>query len=371
PPTPQPIHDTTPGWAFTAQIIPAGGMATAGPFGINLRDAPRRDAKNIGFVPGNASMIVTGQPQGEYTPVRVNDDDLQEPFSPATIVNATTVPDVVDPEPTPLGSARIGLHASADPDIRDAEIAEFKQMRPGLIKVLSFHNPAGIRKLAQQHPDASWIVRTFLDFGGRHISPQQFFNDTISDTERTLGVLQGREVVIELHNEPNLVPEGMSSTWKDGLAFKDWWLELLGLYRQRLPGRRFIYPGLSPGASVRNLKMDHVEFIEASRDAIKAADGLGVHIYWSHVYAMETALGVLDDYITRFREVPIWVTEASNNKPQTPAFRKGMQYIEFWSELQKRPSVQGVTYFVASASNPDFASEVWTGRGIGEVVGRR
>lgn len=368
---PTPIHDTTPGWAFSSQITVTGGMAISGTFGINLRDAPRRNATNIGFVPARASMIVTGTAQGEYTPVRVSDDILQRPFTPSVVMRTTTVPEVVDPEPAVLGQAQIGLHAAADPDISDAEVAEFAAMRPGIIKVLSFHNPNGIRKLVQQHSDASWIVRTFLDFGGRNISPQQFFNDTISDTERTLGLLQGKQVVIELHNEPNLTAEGMVSTWKDGAAFKDWWLQLLDLYRKRLPNHHFIYPGLSPGASVRGIKMDHVEFVEASRDAVKAADGLGVHIYWSNVYPMATALNVLDDYINRFRGVPIWVTEASNNKVGTAVHRKGMQYLEFWKELQKRPMVQGVTYFVASASNSAFQEEIWVGRGLGKIVGRR
>ncbi len=376
PPAPAPIHDTTPGWAFTAQISVAGGMAVAGQFGINLRDAPRRNAANLGFVPANASMIVTGAAQGEYTPVRVDDEVLQKPFTPDPVISPTspqhsTTPPEHQPEPAVLGQAKLGLHASADPFISDAEIEEFKVARPGMIKLLSFHNPESVAKLAANHPNASWIVRAFLDFGGRNISPQQFFNDTISDTKRTLGFLHGRDVVIELHNEPNLVPEGMGSTWEDGAAFAQWWLQVLDLFRKELPGMRFIYPGLSPGASVRNLKMDHVEFLEASRDAVKAADGLGVHIYWSNVYPMETALGVLDDYISRFREEPIWVTEASNNKAGTSAARKGMEYITFWSELLKRSTVQGVTYFVASASNPQFAEEVWVGRGIAPVVGRR
>lgn len=376
PPPPMPIHDTTPGWAFTAQITVAGGMAMAGPYGLNLRAAPRRTAVNIGFVPGNASMIVTGAAQGEYTPVRVDDDVLQKPFDAPPVISPTSPnhdanPPAHQPEPAVLGQARLGLHASADPFISDAEIEAIKEMRPGIIKLLSFHNPESVARLAANHPNVSWIVRAFLDFGGRNISPQQFFHDTISDTKRTLSFLQGRDVVIELHNEPNLVPEGMASTWKDGAEFAQWWLRLLDLYRKELPGMRFLYPGLSPGASVRNLKMDHVEFLEASRDAVKAADGLGVHIYWSHVYAMETALGVLDDFISRFREEPIWVTEASNNKAGTSPARKGMEYITFWSELLKRSTVQGVTYFVATASNPEFAEEVWVGRGIAPVVGRR
>jgi hypothetical protein len=48
-----------------------------------------------------------------------------------------------------------------------------------------------------------------------------------------------------------------------------------------------------------------------------------------------------------------------------------LEYLRFWQELQKRPTVQGVTFFVASASNPDFKEEIWVGRGIGRVVGSR
>jgi hypothetical protein len=372
PPPEKPIHDTTPGWAFTTAVEISGNQAQANQYGINLRDAPRRDAKNIGFVPGGAGMIVTGPPQGEYTPVRVDDTILQPPFdTSAPVTDTTAVPVAPNPEPQPIGNAHLGLHASADPGISPAEIETFKTMRPGMIKVLSFHDPDGIRQLAQNHPDAHWVVRAFLDFGNRNISPQQFFDFTISDTHRTLNLLPRERTVIELHNEPNLVMEGLGSSWQDGASFSRWWLQLLALFRRELPGMRFIYPGLSPGHDVSNIKQDHIRFIEASREAVEAADGLGIHIYWSNVYPMETALGVLDDYIARFRYKPIWVTEASNNKAGTPTWRKGEQYLRFWNELQTRPTVQGVTYFVASASNPEFGEEVWVGRGIAEVVGRR
>ena len=378
PPPPQPISDTTPGWAFTAAVTVSGGMAIAGQYGINLRAAPRRDAEKVGFVPGNASMIVTGSPQGEYTPVRVDDNILQDTVTgPVAVIDTLTPPDgAFDPEPPVLGDARLGLHASADPGISQAEIEEFADMRPGMIKVLSFHEPTAVQKLSQAHPDARWIVRAFLEFrtanGVRNISPGQFLNDTVNDVRRTLEMIgPGRDVVIELHNEPNLVPEGLTGAWNDGASFAEWWLEVLRLYRQALPGRKFIYPGLSPGSAVSGIKQDHIQFVEASRAAVEAADGLGIHTYWSNVYPMQQALNVLDDYISRFRYKPIWITEASNNKAGTPVYMKAQQYLDFWREIQKRPTVQGVTYFVASASNPAFKEEVWVGRDIGKRVGRR
>ena len=86
---------------------------------------------------------------------------------------------------------------------------------------------------------------------------------------------------------------------------------------------------------------------------------------------MQRALEVLEDYISRFRYKPIWVTEASNNKGGTAVTQKAGQYLQFWHALQKRPIVQGVTYFVASASNPAYAEEVWVGRNLGKLVGAR
>ena len=86
---------------------------------------------------------------------------------------------------------------------------------------------------------------------------------------------------------------------------------------------------------------------------------------------MNRALDMVDDTISRFRFKPIWITEASNNKGGVTAVQKAHQYLQFWQELQKRPVVQGVTYFVASALDQAYAEEVWVGRGIGRIVGLR
>jgi hypothetical protein len=236
---------------------------------------------------------------------------------------------------------------------------------------LSFHSERDIVRLASNHPGASWIVRAFLDFGNRNISPKQFYEYTFNDVNRALKKLQGKSVVVELHNEPNLTAEGLLASWKNGAEFSQWWLELLRLYRLAFPGIKFIYPGLSPGPSIANNKVDHIQFVESCRKSVEAADGLGVHLYWSNVYPMSRSLEVLDDYLNRFRGKAIWITEASNNKAGTTPAQKARQYLDFWHALQKRPMVKGVTFFVASASNPAFAEEIWVGRGIGKLIGKR
>ncbi len=36
-------------------------------------------------------------------------------------------------------------------------------------------------------------------------------------------------------------------------------------------------------------------------------------VYWSDVYPLKSALNAIDDYISRFRLHPLWITEASRN----------------------------------------------------------
>ncbi len=359
---PAPVPATVPGWAYTNGLLISGSRAKVARYGSNLRSKPTRDSRLLGFIPAESEIRVTGPPQGEYSPVRVRDDLLEPP---------DTDDDRQDPDAPAMGRARIGLHASADPDIGEAEHAEFAHLRPGIIKVLSFHSADDIGKLAVAHPEAQFIVRAFLSMEGRKISPGKFVADTVADVRRALAQLRKHEVVVELHNEPNVFAEGLGSSWSDGAAFNVWYQELLKRYRKTLPGVRFIYPGLSPGGKVTGVKLDHVQFLEASRAAVEASDGLGIHIYWSQFQPMVQALETLDDFISRFRAHPIWITEASRNLGPNISSKLAQEYLKFWRELQARPVVQGVTYFVASASNPDFAHEVWVGKGIAKQIGRR
>jgi hypothetical protein len=361
-PLPKPHQDTTPGWSFTNGLTVTGNSATVARYGSNLREAPQRNAAKIGYIPPATKIVVTGPAQGEYTPVRVPDDLLEPPTDDA---------DDPDSDTSLMGQAQIGLHASADPEIGEAEHQEFANLRPGMIKVLSFHSEEDIARLATAHPNAHFIVRAFLSFGNRRISPGQFLDFTIKDVRRALKALSGHKVVVELHNEPNTTHEGLGSSWSDGSTFSAWWIALLKAYRSALPGVRFIYPGLSPGTTVIGTKQDHIQFLEASRAAVEAADGFGVHIYWSAFQPMDQSLAILDDIIARFRSRPIWITEASLNQGNATPAQMAKDYLRFWRELQTRPVVQGVTYFVASASDPLFANQVWVGRSIGRLVGRR
>lgn len=364
---------TVRGWVLSSRITIDYLSAVVGRMPATVRERPRRNANILGFVAQGTKMRILGPPNGEYTPVRVTKSELQLPKEPST--EDVPRPEKEDPpeeiDPRPLGQALIGLHASADPAISESEISEFTLFRPGMIKILTSNDPVGVRRLAANHPQAKFIVRAFLDFGNRSLNPQRFFDDTISDMQRALNILRGRSVVIELHNEPNIYAEGLGSSWANGAEFATWWQRLLRLYRYVFPGYRFIFPGLSPGTDVPGVRQGHRRFLDACLPAVEAADGLGVHLYWSANSPMSLALDVLDNLVERFPDKPIYVTEASNNGHSTSPQNKAVEYLTFWNELQKRPTVEGVTYFIASSINPDFQHEVFLGKGMSRIIGAR
>lgn len=291
---------------------------------------------------------------------------------------------VVDPAPyiptTPIGispAVNFGIHGPADPAITPAAQDMLNRMQPETIKILSSvdKNNLGVTKAA--HPTANWIIRAFLDFGGRNVTPQQFVDWTLNDVTECLVRVGISNSVVELHNEPNLYSEGLGGTWANAAAFNAWYLNVLQRYRQALPGVRFIFPGLSPGESIPGVRIGHREFAPPCTEAINASDGLGIHTYWNSVnYPMSNALAVLDWYSQQFPNKLIYITEASNNMSTnaTPE-QKANEYVQFWQTLKQRPKIASVAYFVLTATNPAWhwgtgSGEVWTTE-MARIVSRR
>jgi murein DD-endopeptidase MepM/ murein hydrolase activator NlpD len=278
--------------------------------------------------------------------------------------------------PPATSNTLFGLHASADPTLAGGEVDAFKTARIDLIKALSNLDPNNVTQLVNARPSAKWIIRAFLSMQGRNISPSQFYNDTVGDVERTLGRLQGKDVVLELHNEPNLTTEGLGSSWNTGTEFNNWIQQVLQLYRSKFPNHKMMFPGLSPGDDILGLRINHYMFSEQCRQAINSFDFFGTHIYWSSTYSMETALAVLDDYRNRFPTKQIYITEACHNVRDKTPTQKGQEYITFWNRLKLRSNISGVTYYIASATDPIWgwdtgSGETWVGTAIPGVVGNR
>lgn len=295
------------------------------------------------------------------------------------------VEDVLDPRPyldpaaihlpatPPTGQAPAGLHARADIGrMPAAEFALFALARPDIIKVMNAHHPDSVSQLARDHPNASFIIRIFQKFE-RMITPAEFAN-TASDAKRTINAIgPGRDIWTEIHNEPNLTDEGLGIAWSNGREFGQWLAAVISSYRQIIPGIRLVYPGLSPGAAIPGRRYHWLTFLDESRPAAELCDAIGVHAYWNNRdYPMAQAAGIVAEVARRFPGKPLFVTEASNKGPDSPA-EKGRQYIQFANMLPAQ--VRGVTYFISSSSQ-GFENEVWMNEngqsnGIAEVFGSR
>lgn len=294
-----------------------------------------------------------------------------------------TSPALDPPPPVGTGSALFGLHAGADGGrLSDQELADFAAAKVELIKVLSSTVPESVSALARQHPAATWIIRAFLSFRGRTlaVNPAAFVEWTASDIRRTIAAIRNAgatgPIYLEIHNEPNLNDEGLGTSWSGGATFAAWLQNVLGLYRVELQGVRFLFPGLSPGGSIPGVRYDSWAFLQEARAGVIACDGLAVHAYWAAGFPMASALADVDRYIALYPTKPLWVTEASNNKAGPTPEQKAADYVSFWRELRRRPAVKGVTFFVASASDPAWgwnggSAEVWAGTPIAAITGRR
>lgn len=282
------------------------------------------------------------------------------------------------PPPPASGPARLGLHASADPGLAAGEAGIFRTARIEMVKHMSNLPPEHCALLRDNAvAGAPFVIRVFQDGWDRRITPQQFVEWNINDVVRYMPILDGREVSIELHNEPNLVQEGWTYSWSNGSQFADWLIPVIDAYRATLPGKKLVFPGLSPGGDVHGIRYDSYRFVQEASMAVARCDILGVHAYWQKdAWPLSKALEQVDTYRGLFPGKPIIVTEASNNRATASQSAKGSEYIQFWNELKKRPEVLGVTYFIASASNEHWGwstgtGEVWIGTSIPDIVGSR
>lgn len=282
--------------------------------------------------------------------------------------------------PTPIPSnVLVGLHASADSGvISEAEMNEHAKLKPTVIKFLSSHAPQSITELCNRCRDADVVIRAFLDFGGRDVSAQDFYNWTINDVIRSVrAVPSGRKIWIELHNEPNLVAEGFGSSWVSGAEFADWVKAVLSLYRQSIAEDvKYISPALSPVTFSGDFGQSHDEFLAGYSACFNLFDSIGVHSYWSQSSRFSAAVAHVYGY-NRYNK-PLAVTESSRvDRPRVvPEAQISREYYEFWEQMKTLGNVQILTFFVASASNDYFDPECWidqqgNSRGYGIDLAKR
>ena len=274
----------------------------------------------------------------------------------------------------------IGLHGRADGELLERDFNIARTARLEAIKVTDHATPASIDALRAYNPGMFVMVRlivAFLDQSvPRKISASDFVNWTSSNLERMFSNYPDIQY-IEIHNEPNLILEGLTGSWQNGIEFANWFQEVVNAYRQFWPDKKYGFPGLSPGNTIAGVRQDSGSFLSEASLAAVSADWIGVHGYWQTEAQMHSLDGgfTWQRYRRLFPDKLLFITEFGN--PTQPKAVVANQYARYYGLLRRIPGLGGAFSYISSTSDrSESARWSWTdetGRdvGIAREIGRR
>jgi murein DD-endopeptidase MepM/ murein hydrolase activator NlpD len=259
--------------------------------------------------------------------------------------------------PWPPNFCLVGLHGRADGPLLAADFPVFTQARIEAVKLVSTARPENVDQLRGINPRMFIMVRLFASFDGRVVRPDEFVSWLAPDMNQ---FYQRGLRYFEVHNEPNLRPEGWTTSWQNGRDFGDWFIEVRNRLKTLFPQALLGYPGLSPGGTIDGLRMNALDFLTGSDQACRAADWVALHTYWISEQEMNSAAGGLGylEYRRRFPDKLLFITEFSNAAAWVDKRTKGQQYVRFFQHLRSLPGMGAAFSFVVSASS-GFGGETW------------
>lgn len=275
-----------------------------------------------------------------------------------------------------VGHALVGLHGPTDVGEWAWTNEAFNVVGTGKIeavKLVSAGDIGGnvVNRLRQE--GVRFIMGRLFGRFSERISAPRFVRE---NADAALRLYDNGVRYFEVHNEPNInvpeSPEGMWINWNNGREFGDWYLEAVDLLKDLMPGAQFGFPGLSPGASVPNIRADSDVFLTQAERATKQADFICMHTYWGKDGStFMDAINQVKTFCDRYPDKLVLVTEFSNNAENVGKDVKGREYVQFYSEAAKLPrNLGGLFAFVLSAS-AGFEHETWIGSPIAGRVGSR
>lgn len=290
-------------------------------------------------------------------------------------LNGYYIPDVVDPLPyfdieTPpvVSTAKSGLHMAArggDQSLDDWQA--FDTAKLNSIKFMSNHALNDVISGKSKVGAENVYFRMYADpnDSGVMSSGTNFFNVHRGwfDQLYPLGIINW-----EVHNEPNLISEGLGTYWNNALQFSIWFRQVANLIRTNYPNAKIIYPGLSPQSNVPEWKLEIQKLINEG-----LVDKIGAHSYWQTPGAESWGMLNLDggQFYQTFLNMgkSVVITECSNNSQTLDKTSKGNQYVQYIKTIKS--GVEAVLFFVSSTSNSAYDAESWINSPIPQIVGAR
>ncbi|MEP7293462.1 MAG: M23 family metallopeptidase [Chloroflexota bacterium] len=271
------------------------------PAGLRIRTKPSRTSRSDASLPYGAAVQVTG--------VRIAADGFQwrevisggwiaeawtQTSPPPAIVSpvgevtpiATPLPAAPTPVFTPGATITIGLrgvHASAGgwaPSNREIELVRHNRVESVFIAAYEANQAQTAISSFRNAGVQNFIIRAAGQRNHITRNPDDFVNDTLPRLREYYNLI-GNGMMVAVHNEPNITPEGWTTAWNNGGEFTQWFLKVAQAYRSALPGVKIGFPALSPGGDAPGLREDEWRFAGESRQAIAASDWVGVHAYFT------------------------------------------------------------------------------------------
>jgi hypothetical protein len=293
----------------------------------------------------------------------------------ATAAGQTTYPgDIIDPTPflNPLdevpvpsedswvyGRVLVGLHGRVDGPMQEGDWQVVKRARIEALKLTSSALVEDVIRAREINPGMFILVRLSADLRGRKVGAAQFARWVEPDLKRFSE--QGVRY-FEIHNEPNLTPEGFGSSWRSGYEFGEWFVQVCDLLRAKYPQARFGWPGLAPGPSTSGMRSDDVEFLRSAGSFVGDADWIGCHCHWEdrHGIASENGGAKYMHYRDRWPDRLVIITEFSSTSPLLDSQSRTQQYLDYYYNLRTQAGIGAAFAFAVSAST-SYPFEVWRG----------
>ena len=207
------------------------------------------------------------------------------------------------------------------------------------------------------------IVRTFTGDGtggGLDLDPNQVIN------EIPPWYAIKSDILIEIGNEPNIVPKEYSLSDEDRFGWRFNLNVAIDACRQEFPNARIISPGFATSIEGENIEEANVRrWFEIGTtldvDGINVmgkCDYIGFHAYaftdWYGGPDLQTIIPLMSEF---FADKPWALTEYGINAPDIPDSEKGQRYANFIQNGQSDPplptNVQMATYFHVDSLAPN------------------
>jgi hypothetical protein len=273
----------------------------------------------------------------------------------------------------PFARCLIGLHGRPDGPMQEADWQVVRTAKIEALKLISVASTQDVDQAFAVNPEMLIVVRLYADFRNRSVSAAEFAQRVQYDVER----FYERGVrYFEVHNEPNLIPEGYGTSWQSGEDFGRWFIEVVGLLKPLFPEARFGWPGLSPGPT-DGMRIDHTTFMDQAALLVSSADWIGCHWYWTSESEMLSPQGGPGYQMLRDRwpDKLTMITEFSNTSPSADLQSKAEQYLRYYQHLRTVPGIGAAFAFVVSAAE-NYPSETWRNedgllKPIAQTIGTR